>query len=124
MAKQNVEAPTTVDTPAAAAVAAGAPAAPKKRGRKPGSKNKAVKPKAAKKPGRKAAPKKAHTPAPEVYFQAGGKEYNGIAVMERAKADYRATHKAGIHTCKVYIKPEEDAVYYVINKVEGKIPLE
>ena len=81
------------------------PAAPKKRGRKP-------------------APKKAHTPAPEIFFQVGGQEYNGSALLEQAKADYRRTHKVGIHTCKVYIKPEEGMVYYVINQVEGKLPLE
>lgn len=100
--------------------------APKKRGRKPGSKNKVKKEKVAapKKPGRKAGPKKAHTPAPQIVFQIGGFEYNGTELMERAKADYRASHKAGIHTCNIYIKPEENAAYYVINKVEGKIRIE
>ena len=44
--------------------------------------------------------------------------------MEKARADYRLTHKTGIHSCKVYIKPEENAAYYVINRVEGKIPLD
>lgn len=94
---------------------------PKKRGRKPGSQNKVA---VSKKGGRKPAPKKAHTPAPEIYFQTGGQEYDCLALQEKARADYRATHKAGIHTCKVYIKPEEGTVYYVINQVEGKIPLE
>ena len=101
-------------------------AAPKKRGRKPGSKNKVKKEKAVtpKKPGRKANPKKARTPAPQIIFQIGGFEYNGTEIMERAKADYRASHKAGIHSCNIYIKPEENAAFYVINKVEGKIPIE
>lgn len=107
-----------------AALPAETPAAPARRGRKPGSKNHNAKPKPPKKPGRKAAPKKAHTPAPELYFQLGGREYNCTALMEQARAAYRATHKTGIHTCKVYIKPEEGAVYYVINKEEGKFPLE
>ena len=40
--------------------------------------------------------------------------------VEMARADYRATHKTGIHSCRVYIKPEEQAAYYVINKVEGR----
>ena len=26
-------------------------------------------------------------------------------------------------SCKVYVKPEEDAAYYVINKVSGKLEL-
>ena len=44
-------------------------------------------------------------------------------IIDRAKADYRATHKVGVQSCKVYIKPEEGAAYYVINKVSGKLEL-
>ena len=40
-----------------------------------------------------------------------------------AKADYRATHKVGVQSCKVYVKPEEGTAYYVINKVSGKLDL-
>lgn len=72
---------------------------------------------------KKTARKKAYTPAPAVYVQVSGKEIDCGAVLEAAKADYRAAHKTGIHSCKVYIKPEEETAYYVINKVEGKIPL-
>ena len=36
---------------------------------------------------------------------------------------YRATHKVGVQSCKVYVKPEEGAAYYVINKVSGKLEL-
>ena len=43
--------------------------------------------------------------------------------VERAKADYRTTHKVGVQSCKVYVKPEEGAAYYVINKVSGKLEL-
>ena len=39
------------------------------------------------------------------------------------KADYRATHKVGVQSCKIYVKPEEEAAYYVVNKVGGKLPL-
>ena len=45
------------------------------------------------------------------------------SAIDRAKADYRATHKVGVQSCKVYVKPEEDAAYYVINKVSGKLEL-
>ena len=31
--------------------------------------------------------------------------------------------KVGVQSCKVYVKPEEDAAYYVINKVSGKLEL-
>ena len=39
------------------------------------------------------------------------------------KADYRLTHKVGVQSCKIYVKPEEEAAYYVVNKVGGKLPL-
>mgnify|MGYP000737852050 CR=1 FL=1 len=55
--------------------------------------------------------------SPEVYVEFGTNQY------ERAKADYRATHKVGVQSCKVYVKPEEGMAYYVINKVSGKLEL-
>ena len=60
---------------------------------------------------------------PEVYVEYGGSQYNITDVVDRAKADYRATHKVGVQSCKVYVKPEENAIYYVINKVAGKLEL-
>ena len=72
---------------------------------------------------RRAAPKKAHTPPVEIHLQVGGQDYDCAAIVEQARAHYRASHKTGIHTCRVYIKPEEQAAYYVINKVAGKIDL-
>lgn len=80
----------------------------------------------------KAAAKKAAKPAarrvrppltPEVYVEFGDKQYNVTDIIERAKADYRATHKVGVQSCRIYIKPEEGAAYYVVNKVEGKLSL-
>ena len=32
-------------------------------------------------------------------------------------------HKVGVQSCKIYIKPEDGAAYYVVNKVEGKLDL-
>lgn len=60
---------------------------------------------------------------PEVYVQACGRELDVAEIQERCRAAYRATHKIGIHSMKVYIKPEESAAYYVINKETGKIEL-
>lgn len=60
---------------------------------------------------------------PEVYVEFGTNQYNITDVVERAKADYRTTHKVGVQSCKVYVKPEEGAAYYVINKVSGKLEL-
>ena len=45
------------------------------------------------------------------------------SIIDRAKADYRTTHKVGVQSCKVYVKPEEGAAYYVINKFSGKLDL-
>ena len=61
--------------------------------------------------------------APQLYVEFSGKQYNVTDIIDRAKADYRATHKVGVQSCKVYVKPEEDAAYYVINKVSGKLEL-
>ena len=51
------------------------------------------------------------------------RQHNITDIIDRAKADYRLTHKVGVQSCKVYIKPEEEAAYYVVNKVSGKLPL-
>ena len=67
--------------------------------------------------------KSAKALAPELYVEFSGKQYNVTDIIDRAKADYRATHKVGVQSCKVYIKPEEGAAYYVINKVSGKLEL-
>ena len=61
--------------------------------------------------------------APGGYVEYSGKQYNITDLVDRAKADYRLTHKVGVQSCKVYIKPEEEAAYYVVNKVSGKLPL-
>ena len=61
--------------------------------------------------------------APELYVEMGGEQYNITDIIDRAKADYRTTHKVGVQSCKVYVKPEEGAAYYVINKVSGKLEL-
>lgn len=60
---------------------------------------------------------------PELYVELGGNQYNITDIVERAKADYRTTHKVGVQSCKVYVKPEEAAAYYVINKFSGKLDL-
>ncbi len=82
----------------------------------------AAEPKAAKTA--KAAPRRGRPPlTPELYVEFGDKQYNISDIIERAKADYRTTHKVGVQSCKVYVKPEEAAAYYVINKVAGKLDL-
>lgn len=63
---------------------------------------------------------KARTQDRKVRCQNGESPQNG---KDRAKADYRLTHKVGVQSCKIYVKPEEEAAYYVVNKVGGKLPL-
>lgn len=60
---------------------------------------------------------------PVLIAQGGGQEYDITDIVERAKADYKATHKVGIHSCKVYIKADDGMAYYVINQTEGKFSL-
>ena len=81
-------------------------------------------PKAVKKAAAKTTTRRSRPPlTPEVYVELGEHQYNVSDIVERAKADYRATHKVGVQSCRIYIKPEEGAAYYVVNKVTGKLPL-
>lgn len=52
-----------------------------------------------------------------------GKQYNITDLVDRCQGRLPLTHKVGVQSCKVYIKPEEEAAYYVVNKVSGKLPL-
>lgn len=65
----------------------------------------------------------AHVLVPEVYVQLGEHQFTCTDIVERCRADFRAANKGGIHSCKVYIKPEDGMAYYVINRIEGKIKL-
>ncbi len=60
---------------------------------------------------------------PEIYVQWAGRECLCADVLERAKADFHANNKGVIHSCKIYIKPEDSMAYYVINGKEGKVIL-
>lgn len=91
----------------------------KRPGRKPGSKNKTT----------KAAEKvtaKKEASAPEIYVQFGASESSVQAAVDRIKAEYVAQgHRASsIKSLKVYLKPEDNAAYYVINdKLAGRVDL-
>lgn len=75
-----------------------------------------------------ASTKKAEKEAlvPEIYVQYTGREANQKDIIENIKAAYVAEgHRAGsIKTLQVYLKPEENAAYYVINqKYAGSVSL-
>ena len=98
--------------------------------KKPVEKKPAEKKAAAKKPAAKKATAKkpaAKTAAPvEVFVQFNGQETVVDAVVAKAKAAYEADgHRASsIKELQVYLKPEESAAYYVINKkYAGRVDL-
>lgn len=72
----------------------------------------------------KTAAKKAVENKNAVYVEFNGKQVAALEVLEAAKADYKANNKAAVKSVKVYIKPEDNAAYYVVNdKVDGKVDL-
>lgn len=91
----------------------------KRPGRKPGSKNKTTKVK-------EMATAKKEASAPEIYVQFGANESSVQAAVDRIRAEYVAQgHRvSSIKSLKVYLKPEDNAAYYVINdKVAGRVDL-
>lgn len=60
---------------------------------------------------KKAAPKKT-----EYYVQFAGNEVNVEELAAKAKAAFKETHKrTAVVSCRIYVKPEDNAAYYVIN---------
>ena len=93
----------------------------KKPGRKPMTE--AQKAEAAKQ--REALKQIAANMKPELILQYQDAETDVTALVEAAKAAFKATHKRTlIVSLKLYLKPEEGAAYYVINGTEtGKVEL-
>ena len=60
---------------------------------------------------------------PEVYVQWDNMEISMANIIEKAKEDFKAEHSDLILSCRVYVKPQDNAAYYVINDVEGKVSL-
>ena len=81
-------------------------------------------------PAKAAAPAKADAPAKKASekvvtkIQFGECEYDVAEIVEKAKADYKANNKGAVKSLNVYIKPEDNAAYYVVNdNVTGKVDL-
>jgi hypothetical protein len=112
-AETKAEAPVTVEEEAPVAEK------PEKKrpGRRPGSKNKTTKAeKVVKKEGAD----------PEIFIQFGPGEASVQAAVDKIRAQYvEQGHRASaIKSLKVYLKPEDQAAYYVINdKAVGKVDL-
>ena len=60
---------------------------------------------------------------PEVYVQFQGREVAVSELVEKAKAAYKAENKGVIRGLKLYVKPEDNACYYVVGDVTGKVEL-
>ena len=109
-----------VVTEAVKETAAEAPAekpAKKPVAKKAPAKKTATKTTAEKKPAAKATKtvKTATAPKETVKVQFGGDEYDFAEIKKAVEADYKGKVKGKIKTVEIYIKPEDKAVYYVIN---------
>ena len=94
-------------------------------GAKPGRKPMSEKEKAAAEKKRAATKAMAMAMKPVVYVQYQESEAEIGALVEAAKADFKAKKKrTPITDLKLYVKPEERAAYYVVNgdeKLAGRI---
>ena len=66
------------------------------------------------KPAAKTA-KAATAPKETVKIQFGADEYDFAEIKKAVEADYKSKVKGRIKTVEIYIKPEDKAVYYVVN---------
>ena len=58
---------------------------------------------------------RATAPVETVKVQFGGDEYDFDEIKKAVEADYKSKFKGKVKTIEFYIKPEDKAVYYVIN---------
>lgn len=101
------------------------PAAEVQEKKRPGRKPQTPEEKAAAAKLRAAEKAKAENLKPELVLQYQGAETDLSALAEAAKQEFRDVHKRTLVTAlKLYVKPEDQMAYYVINETfEGKIPL-
>lgn len=69
--------------------------------------------------------KRAVPQKPEVYLQYDFKEADVNALVNAAREAFHAAKgRAAVRSCKLYLKPQENAAYYVINEeFTGKLDL-
>ena len=79
---------------------------------------------AAKKTVKKVAEKAEAAKKEVVFVEFGEKQIDVDTIVANAKADFKANNKGVVRNIKVYVKPEDNAAYYVVNgKVDGKVEL-
>ncbi|MCC8192604.1 MAG: DUF6465 family protein [Ruminococcus sp.] len=106
------------------AIEAQAPKAAAKTTAKKAPAKTAAKKAPAKKPAAKKAPAKKAEPKKNVVVEFYGKQIIAKDVVDNCIAAYKAENKEVVKSIDVYVKPEDNAAYYVVNaKVSGKIDL-
>lgn len=105
-----------------------APAVKTETAAKPAEKKAATKKTATKKTtAKKSAAKKTTEKVTNIVIQFNGKEFTRDEIVDKVKKAYESdTGKkaSGIKELNIYVKPEDDAAYYVINsKAAGKVDL-
>lgn len=92
--------------------------------KKTGRKTMTPEEKAAAAKARAAEKAKADQMKPELVMQYQGSDTDLGALVEAAKADFRAIKKrTPITSLKLYVKPEEQTAYYVVNETyTGSVP--
>ena len=117
--KAEVVTETVAEAPAPAEKPAKKPAAKKAPAKKTATKApaKAAEKKTTAKTATKTAAKttRATAPVETVKVQFGGDEYDFAEIKKAVEADYKSKFKGKVKTIEFYIKPEDKAVYYVIN---------
>ena len=116
---------TTKKTEEKMAIEAQAPKAPAKTAaaKKAPAKKTAAKKPAAKKTAKAPAKKEASVKT-NVVVEFYGKQIIAKDVVAACEAAYKAENKTAVKSIDVYVKPEDNAAYYVVNaKVAGKIDL-
>ena len=80
----------------------------------------AKKPTARKTPAKRTTTKKAAVVTEEVYLQYAGKEFSSADLTSKVNEIWKemCNKAADLKDSKVYVKPEENAAYYVINNEE------
>lgn len=68
-------------------------------------------------PAKKASTRTAKAAAPKetVKVQFGGDEYDFAVIKKAVEKDCKSKFKGKVKTIDIYIKPEDKAVYYVVN---------
>ena len=107
--KAEVVTETVAEAPVPAEKPAKKPAAKKTPAKKTATKTTAARKTVAK------TTKTATAPKETVKVQFGGDEYDFAEIKKTVEADYKGKVKGKIKTVEIYIKPEDKAVYYVIN---------